>query len=102
MALGVRSKFLNDDVTFSLYYPPAYISGAVDIDVAIGRDDSSVIRAKDTIDLSEEHRQVNYSLSYDKTINKNDISLRYSFIDNFNHAKDQQDQLLFLEFTRAF
>ena len=101
-ALGFKHKLSQDDLVLSIYYPPAFVSGDVDVDVAIGRTSSSIIRAQDTIDLTEQNRQVNYSLSFDKKINKNKISLQYSFIDNFNHEDSKVDQLLFLNFVKEF
>ena len=102
MHLGFKHKLLNNDLIFSIYYPPALISGNVDIDVAIGRDSNSVIRAQDSIDLTEQNRQINYSLSFDKKINKIKLLCKYSFIDNFNHEDNEVDQLLFLNFVKEF
>ncbi len=102
IAFGIKQKLSNDDLIFSIYYPPALISGNVDVDVAIGRDSNSVIRAQDSIDLKEQDRQINYSLSFDKKIKNNKISFKYSFIDNFNHDKTKIDQLLFLNFVKEF
>ena len=51
LAFGLSRDYSNKLFSLSVYFPPAFISGDVDVNVAIGRDEFQIIRAEETIEM---------------------------------------------------
>ena len=99
ISLGFDKKYGDNNLGFSVFVPTAIVKGFVDIDLATGRDESSVIRESETINLSEDDREINYSLSWSRSFAKSNIALNYSYKENFEHDKNAHDQLLFISYS---
>jgi subtilisin family serine protease len=98
ISFGFDKQYLNNNFHLSIFIPPAIIKGLVDLDVAVARNSNIVVRAQDTINLSEADREIDYNFSWSKYSQKGAISLTYTYKENFEHNNHDQDQLLFISY----
>ena len=103
IAVGFNLQKEKNNFEAIVFFPNAIINGELDINIAVGRDKDSIIRAEETIKLATQNRQIDYSFAWQNQIKKDlVISFDYNYKDNFNHIDGNIDQVFMAKIIAGF